>query len=161
MPHPLCDQFNVPRKFSPRNAPFQPIRESFLPRKFQFRAKRGLYSGSRVVSYGFWAYLIYSLWRLRPRRHVLLGQKLWPPSRWSCKAYKLYGSAGLCLPGKSMFARSKTIAHSWPKVVHPIADAVMVKMLLPMACQLAYSWLHSSKTDDIMELLSLLMLQHI
>ena len=26
--------FNVPRKFSPRNATFLPIRESFLPRKF-------------------------------------------------------------------------------------------------------------------------------
>ena len=104
--------------------------------------------GSRVVSYGFWAYLSlasspgsleslgtrlifrvrqnflsYSLRRLRPRRHVLLSHiKLWPPSRWSCKAYKLYGSAGLCLPGKSMFARSKTIAPSWPKVVRPVAD---------------------------------------
>ena len=29
-----------------------------------------------------------------------------------------------------------------------------------LACQLAYSWLHSSKTDDIMELLLLLMLQY-
>ena len=29
MPHPLCDQFNIPR-----NAPFLPIHESFLPRKF-------------------------------------------------------------------------------------------------------------------------------
>ena len=26
--------FNIPQKFSPRNAPFPPIRESFLPRKF-------------------------------------------------------------------------------------------------------------------------------
>ena len=67
-------------------------------------------------------FLSYSLRRLRPRRHVLLSHKLWPPSRWSCKAYKLYGSAGLCLPGKSMFARSKTIAPSWPKVVRPVAD---------------------------------------
>ena len=38
--------------------------------------------------------------------------------------------------------------------------SLMVKMLLPVACQLAYSWLHSSKTDDIMELLLLLILQH-
>ena len=38
--------------------------------------------------------------------------------------------------------------------------SLMVKMLLPVACQLAYSWLHSSKTDDIMELLLLLMLQY-
>ena len=67
-------------------------------------------------------FLSYSLRRLRPRRHVLLSHKLWPPSRWSCKAYKLYGSAGLCLPGKSMFAQSKTIAPSWPKVVRPVAD---------------------------------------
>ena len=34
-------------------------------------------------------FLSYSLRRFRPRRHVLLSQKLWPPSRWSCKAYKL------------------------------------------------------------------------
>ena len=38
--------------------------------------------------------------------------------------------------------------------------SLMVKMLLPVACQLAYSWLHSSKSDDIMELLLFLMLQH-
>ena len=38
--------------------------------------------------------------------------------------------------------------------------SLMVKMLLPVACQLVYSWLHSSKTDDIMELLLLLILQH-
>ena len=67
-------------------------------------------------------FLSYSLRRLRPRRHVLLSQKLWAPSRWSCKAYKLDGSAELCLPGKSIFARPKTIAPSWPKVVYPIAD---------------------------------------
>ena len=67
-------------------------------------------------------FLSYSLRRLRPRRHVFLGQKLCPPSRWSCKAYKLYRSAGLCLPGKSMFARPKMIAPSWPKVVRPVAD---------------------------------------
>ena len=57
-------------------------------------------------------FLSYSLQRLRPRLRVILRQKLWAPSRWSCKAYKLYGSAGLCLPGKSMFARPKTIAPS-------------------------------------------------
>ena len=34
MPHSLCDHFNIPRKFSLRNAPFLPIRESFLPQKF-------------------------------------------------------------------------------------------------------------------------------
>ena len=67
-------------------------------------------------------FISYSLRRLRPRRHVLLSQKLWPPSRWSCKAYKLYCSAGLCLPGKSIFARPKTIAPSWPEVVRPVAD---------------------------------------
>ena len=67
-------------------------------------------------------FLSYSLRRLRPRRHVLLSRKLWAPSRWSCKAYKLDGSAELCLPGKSIFARPKTIAPSWPKVVCPIAD---------------------------------------
>ena len=38
--------------------------------------------------------------------------------------------------------------------------SLMVKMLLAVACQLVYSWLHSSKTDDIMELLLLLILQH-
>ena len=67
-------------------------------------------------------FLSHSLRRLRLRRHVLLSRKLWPPSRWSCKAYKLYCSAGLCLPGESIFARSKTIAPSWPKVVRPVAD---------------------------------------
>ena len=52
-------------------------------------------------------FLSCSLQRLRPRPRVLLRQRLWAPSRWSCKAYKLYVSAGLCLPGKSMFARLK------------------------------------------------------
>ena len=47
-------------------------------------------------------FLSYSLRWLTPRHHVLLSLKLWPPSRWSCKAYKLYHSAGLCLPGKSI-----------------------------------------------------------
>ena len=65
-------------------------------------------------------FLSYSLQRLRPRPRVLLRQKLWAPTR--CEAYKLYVSAGLCLPGKSMFARLKTIAPSWPKVVRPVAD---------------------------------------
>ena len=31
-------------------------------------------------------------------------------------------STVLCLPGKSMFVRSKMIAPSWPKVVRPVAD---------------------------------------
>ena len=34
MLHPLCDQFNIPWKFSPWNAPLLPIRKSFLPWKF-------------------------------------------------------------------------------------------------------------------------------
>ena len=38
--------------------------------------------------------------------------------------------------------------------------SLMVKVLLPVACQFAYSWLRYSKTDDIMDLLLLLMLQH-
>ena len=67
-------------------------------------------------------FLSYSLRRLRPPRHVLLSQKLWPPSRWSCKAYKFYGLAGLCLPGESMFARPKTIAPSWSKIVRLVVD---------------------------------------
>ena len=67
-------------------------------------------------------FLSYSLRRLRPRRHMLLSRKLWAPSRWSCKAYKLYCSAGLYLPGKSIFARPKMIAPTWPKVVRPVAD---------------------------------------
>ena len=67
-------------------------------------------------------FLSYSLQQLRPCRHVLLSQKSWAPLRWSCKAYKLYGSAGLCSPGKSMFMRPKMIAPSWPKVVYPVAD---------------------------------------
>ena len=71
-------------------------------------------------------FLSYSLRRLRPPRHVLLSQKLWPPSRWSCKAYKRYCLAGPCLPGKSNFARPKMIAPSWPKVVRPVADDKVV-----------------------------------
>ena len=31
MPHPLCDQFNIPQEFSPC---FLPICESFFPQKF-------------------------------------------------------------------------------------------------------------------------------
>ena len=38
--------------------------------------------------------------------------------------------------------------------------AQSLKMLLDMACQLVYSRFHSSKTDDIMELLLLQILQH-
>ena len=34
MPHHYATSFNIPRKFSQRNAPFLSIRESFLPRKF-------------------------------------------------------------------------------------------------------------------------------
>ena len=101
-------------------------------------------------------FLSYSLRRLRPRRHVLLGQKLWPPSRWSCKAYKLYGSAGLCLPGKSMFTWSKTTASSWPKVVRPVANG---KDVAARGLSIGLLLASFSKTDDIMELLLLLMLQ--
>ena len=110
-------------------------------------------------------FLSYSLRRLRPRRHMLLSQK-WAPSRWSCKAYKLYGSckayklygsAGLCLPGKSIFARPKMIAPPWPKL---FVLSLTVKMLLDVACQLAYSWLHCFTIDDTVDLLWLLMLQH-
>ena len=38
--------------------------------------------------------------------------------------------------------------------------SLIKKMLLDVACQLVYSWFHSSKTDDIMEFLLLLILQH-
>ena len=38
-----------------------------------------------------------------------------------CKAYKLYGSGGLCSPGESIFVRLKMIT-PWLKVVHPFAD---------------------------------------
>ena len=100
----------------------------------------------------------YSLQRLRPRRHVLLSQKLWAPSRWSCKAYKLPFS---CSSRKSMFPRPKMIAPLLsmlgPKL---FILSLMAKMLLPVACQLVYSWLHCSKTGDIMDLLLMLMLLH-
>ena len=39
-----------------------------------------------------------------------------------CKAYKLYGSGGLCSLGESIFVWLKMIAPSWLKVVHPFAD---------------------------------------
>ena len=54
-----------------------------------------------------------------------------------------YGSAGLCLPGKSMFAWSKTTAPSWPKVVRPVANDKDVAIALPVAVagHMAYSWL--------------------
>ena len=55
-----------------------------------------------------------------------------------------------CLLGKSMFQCPKMIT---PKL---FVLSLMVKMLLDVACQLVYSWLHSSKTDDIMDLLLLL-----
>ena len=92
----------------------------------EFRAKQGLSTRAqesfRMASGRIFRmrlnFLSYSFRRLRPHRHVLLSQKLWPPSRWSCKAYKLYGSAGLslvpraqaglCLPVKSMFTQPKT-----------------------------------------------------
>ena len=38
----------------------------------------------------------------------------------------LYCLAGLCLPGKSIFARPKMIAPSWPKVVRPVAGGKVV-----------------------------------
>jgi hypothetical protein len=49
-------------------------------------------------------------------------QTSWAPLRWSCKTYKFYGSAGLRSPGKSIFARPKMIAPSWPRAVRPFAD---------------------------------------
>ena len=105
--------------------------------------------------------LSYSLQQLRPHLQVLLCQKLWAPSRWSCKAYKLYGSAGLhcsCAYWVNWCSRGQKWSHLLgPKL---FVLLLMVKMLLPMACQLAYSWLHCSKIDNIMELLLLLMLQH-
>ena len=60
--------------------------------------------------------------------------KVVAPSRWSCKAYKLYGSAGQYSLGKSMFAQ--------PKWSHLLGSklfvlSLIVKMLLPMDCQLA------------------------
>ena len=33
LPHPFSDQFNILRKFSPRNAPFLPILARFRPQK--------------------------------------------------------------------------------------------------------------------------------
>ena len=86
------------------------------------RARESFRMASRRIFRVHLNCLSYSLQRFRPCRHVLLSQKLWPPSRWSCKAYKPYGSAGLCLPGKSMFSWPKMIAPSWPKVVRPVAD---------------------------------------
>ena len=62
-----------------------------------------------------------SLQQLRPCRHVILSQKLWAPSRWSCKAYRLYLSAAHRV-AKSMFLQPKMIVPSWPKVVRPVAD---------------------------------------
>ena len=86
------------------------------------RARESFHMASGCIFRVRLNFLSYSLRRFRPRRHVLLSQKLWPPSRWLCKAYKLYRSAGLCLPGKSMFARPKMIAPSWPNVVRPVTD---------------------------------------
>ena len=76
---------------------------------------------------------------------------------WPCSIISS-GSAELCLPSKSMFVRPKMIAPSWPKVVQILS--LMVKILLPVDCQLACSWLYYSKTDGIIDLLLLLMLQH-
>ena len=83
-------------------------------------------------------FLSYSLQRLRPRArcHVLLIHKLWPPSRWSCKAYKLYRSARLCLPTNQCSRGQKRSLLLGPKL---FVLSLMVKMLLAVACQLVYS----------------------
>ena len=53
---------------------------------------------------------------------------------------------------KSMFARSKTTAPSWPKVVRPVANDKDVATR-DRSHGLLLASLHCSKTDDIMELL--------
>ena len=40
----------------------------------------------------------------------------------SMQGLQLYGSAGLCSPGQSIFVWPKMIALSWPKFVRPFAD---------------------------------------
>ena len=95
--------------------------------------------------------LSHSLRQLRPRRHVLLIPKLWPPSRWSCKAYKLYRVWLECAYLVNQCPRGQKQSHLLGTKLFILS--LMEKMSLDVACQLAYSWLHSSKTDDIMELL--------
>ena len=82
-----------------------------------FRVKRGSYLGSEYhcMASGCISCVLLNFhpaWRLRPRCLVQRHQKSCPPSRWSCKAYKLYGSAGLCSPDKSIFARPKMITYA-------------------------------------------------
>ena len=101
------------------------------------KAKCSLYSGSRIVSYGFWR--IFRVKRLRPRRHVLSSQKC-GLSRWSCKAT-------VRLTGKSMFARPKIIAPSWLKVVADGQDVATRGLSIGLLL---------ASTDDMMELLLLL-----
>ena len=50
---------------------------------------------------------------------MFLSQKLWHPSRLSCKAYKLYRSV---LTGQIDVRTAKIFVPSWPKVVSLVAD---------------------------------------
>ena len=71
----------------------------------------------------------------------------------------LFGWTVLTAYRVNQFSRGQKRSHLLgPKL---FVLSLMVKMLQAVACQLVYSRLHSSKTDEIMELLLLLILQHI
>ena len=100
-------------------------------------------------------FLSYSLQRLRRCPRVLLCQKLSQDdyARPTNSTFQLDYAYRI----NTTFAWLETIAPSWPKVVHPVAND---KDDATRGLSIDHSWLHSSKTDDIMELLLFLMLQH-
>ena len=55
----------------------------------------------------------------------------------------MYGSAGLCSPDISIFARPKMITPSWPKVAHPFTDGDNVA-----SCGLSLGLLSASLFQD-------------
>ena len=92
-------------------------------------------------------FLSYSLRRLGPRRHVLLSQKCGLPQ----DGHARLRFGWTLLTGKSMFARPKMIAPSWPKVVADGQDVATRGLSIGLLL---------ASTDDIMELLLLLLMQH-
>ena len=76
------------------------------------------------------------------------------PSKWSCKAYKLYIQLD-CAYRVNQCSRGQI----WSHLIGPKLFVLlqMVKMLLDVACQLAYSWLYCFTIDNTVDLLCLLM----
>ena len=97
---------------------------------YQNNSKRSEVSTRAQTSwYGFWVYIsraskFSSLLFLATRATSpgAASSKVVPSLKVIMQVYTLYDSAGLCSPGKSIFARPKMIAPSWLKVICPFAD---------------------------------------